>query len=371
MTAQLTPDRVSSRRAKQADTVRAQARRRHLPGALSTRRRCAPAGSALLRPGLRRSGVPEDVAAHLAVGLPRRGHPRTRGLHRVLDRRQDRRRGAPVRPQHQGAQQRVPAPGHPVGRDPTTRGTFGGNQIVCPFHGWRFNTDGTQSYIYCRQGLRPRLDRLRTRRCSPRCARPSSTASCGSTSTTTPRLSRSSSATTTSIWRRWRWTGCGCAGGSTLSFRGNWKVATEAFLEAYHVMQAHPELALGATDDDYDVDGIPLLPPRHGPRGHRDAVRSRASGDLHAAADARSQGWSRAGSSSTRIRCSSRAPTDSPPHATSTSPTGSVTSPTIRCCGSSSRSSTSTPKRPTSRCLHWIPTLRPTDSCSRTWCFSG
>ena len=40
----------------------------------------------------------------------------------------------------------------------------------------------------------------------------------------------------------------------------NWKVALEAFLEAYHVMQTHPELTLGATGEDYNVDGIKYTP---------------------------------------------------------------------------------------------------------------
>ncbi len=50
---------------------------------------------------------------------------------------------------------------------------------------------------------------------------------------------------------------------------GNWKVAAEAFLEAYHVMQAHPELAMGATDDDYNADGVPYY--HHG-MGHVDTA---------------------------------------------------------------------------------------------------
>ena len=49
----------------------------------------------------------------------------------------------------------------------------------------------------------------------------------------------------------------------------NWKVALEAFLEAYHVMQAHPELALGATGDDYDIDQFPYF--HHG-MGHVDST---------------------------------------------------------------------------------------------------
>ena len=34
-------------------------------------------------------------------------------------------------------------------------GTFRGGQIVCPFHGWRWNLDGTPSAIYGAEGFAP------------------------------------------------------------------------------------------------------------------------------------------------------------------------------------------------------------------------
>ena len=34
-------------------------------------------------------------------------------------------------------------------------GTYRGGQVVCPFHGWRWNLDGTNSYVYTKQGFRP------------------------------------------------------------------------------------------------------------------------------------------------------------------------------------------------------------------------
>jgi phenylpropionate dioxygenase-like ring-hydroxylating dioxygenase large terminal subunit len=34
-------------------------------------------------------------------------------------------------------------------------GTFRGGQIVCPFHGWRWNLDGTSSFVYGRDSFPP------------------------------------------------------------------------------------------------------------------------------------------------------------------------------------------------------------------------
>jgi phenylpropionate dioxygenase-like ring-hydroxylating dioxygenase large terminal subunit len=153
--------------------------------------------------------------------------------------------------------------------EPSESGTFGGNQIVCPFHGWRFNIDGSQSYIYCRRGFAP-----------------------GSIDPDVINLSEVRSA----VRYGFVWINFDDAAPSLDDFfgdydvhlapmamdrmrvrwwkysvvPGNWKVALEAFLEAYHVMQAHPELALGATGDDYNVDSIPFF--KHG-MGHVDSTR--------------------------------------------------------------------------------------------------
>ena len=40
-------------------------------------------------------------------------------------------------------------------------GRLPGGQIVCPFHGWRWNLDGTNSFVYGREGIRRRMP------CSP------------------------------------------------------------------------------------------------------------------------------------------------------------------------------------------------------------
>ncbi|MFE2985660.1 SRPBCC family protein [Streptomyces sp. NPDC059262] len=135
-------------------------------------------------------------------------------------------------------------------------GTFHGGQIVCPYHGWRWNLDGSNSYVYASQrGFTPACldkDNLRLRECQvgtwggmvfinmdPQ-APPLEQYLGGIKKVLDPigfdRMRV----------RWWRHVILPC----------NWKMAQEAFLEAYHVMQAHPSLAMGAADDDYDLDAF-------------------------------------------------------------------------------------------------------------------
>ena len=152
--------------------------------------------------------------------------------------------------------------------EPGSCGSFGGGQIVCPFHGWRFNTDGTPSYIYARHGfvagsLDPADIGLKEVR---------STVKYGfvwiNFDDDAPTLEEflgdydvhlAPIAMDRMRLRWWKYT----------IVPANWKVALEAFLEAYHVMQTHPELTLGATGEDYNVDGIKYYP--HG-MGHVDST---------------------------------------------------------------------------------------------------
>jgi phenylpropionate dioxygenase-like ring-hydroxylating dioxygenase large terminal subunit len=152
---------------------------------------------------------------------------------------------------------------------PTTScGTFGGGQIVCPFHGWRWNTNGTQSYIYGKHGfvsgtIDPDKMGLREVR---------STVKYGfvwlNFDDKAPSLEEffgtydNHLAPTGMDRMRVRWW-------KYAVLPANWKVAIEAFMEAYHVMQAHPELALGATGDDYNIDGLNYF--KHG-MGHIDTT---------------------------------------------------------------------------------------------------
>lgn len=138
-------------------------------------------------------------------------------------------------------------------------GSFSGKQIVCPFHGWRWDLDGTQSYLYARNGfipesIEPSKINLKEVRSEIRYGfvwinfdddAPSFDEFIGS-------MDRHLEP----MWMdrmRVRWW-------KYLDLPANWKVATEAFIEAYHVMQAHPELAFGAVGDDYNADMLAYSP---------------------------------------------------------------------------------------------------------------
>lgn len=134
-------------------------------------------------------------------------------------------------------------------------GTFHGRQIVCPYHGWRWNLDGSNSYVYAERGFTPACldpELLRLRECQVGTwggmvfVNPDSDA---------PPLSEFLKDIAEALdpiafdrmqVRWWR----------HIVLPANWKMAQEAFLEAYHVMQAHPSLSMGAADEDYDVDAI-------------------------------------------------------------------------------------------------------------------
>jgi len=132
-------------------------------------------------------------------------------------------------------------------------GTFYGGQIVCPYHGWRWNLDGDSSYVYARTGfdaacLNPEALRLREVRTGEalgcvfvtldRDAPPLEEALGDILSVLEPigfdRMRV----------RWWR----------HVLLDANWKMAQEAFMEAYHVMQAHPSLSMGAADEAYNLE---------------------------------------------------------------------------------------------------------------------
>lgn len=148
--------------------------------------------------------------------------------------------------------------------EPNSCSTFGGDQIVCPFHGWRFNIDGSQSYIYGRHGfiaesIHPAKLGLKTVRSAVKYgfvwlnfddAAPSIEEFFGSFD---DHIAPTAMERMRVRW--WKYSIVPC----------NWKIAIEAFMEAYRIMQAHPELAMGATGDAYNVDNVSYF--QHG-MGH-------------------------------------------------------------------------------------------------------
>jgi phenylpropionate dioxygenase-like ring-hydroxylating dioxygenase large terminal subunit len=127
-------------------------------------------------------------------------------------------------------------------------GTFRGGQIVCPFHGWRWNLDGTPSVIYGAEGFAAASvaeDELHLYDCRvetwagcvfvnlDRDARPLLEA-------LDPMPALLDPLGVDRMRVRW-W--------KAVRLKANWKVAQEAFMEGWHVMQTHPQLTLGRPQD--------------------------------------------------------------------------------------------------------------------------
>ncbi len=134
-------------------------------------------------------------------------------------------------------------------------GTFRGRQIVCPFHGWRWNIDGTSSLVYGAESFRPSCvtdSELALHECLvdswggavfinlDRNARPLREQLGAVADILDPLLIGDMKV-------RW-WKG--------VRLQANWKMAQEAFLEGWHVMQTHPQLAFDSDPARYPSDLI-------------------------------------------------------------------------------------------------------------------
>ena len=118
------------------------------------------------------------------------------------------------------------------------RGRVG--SIICPFHGWRWNLDGSIRLVLDAEEFTPRSDDdlgLQAVRSSCGAASCSSTWTwmrrhCSSTSIRSRRFSRRSSSSTCGIkWLKGTIVPC------------NWKTVLDGFLEAYHVPGTHPQIS--------------------------------------------------------------------------------------------------------------------------------
>lgn len=126
-------------------------------------------------------------------------------------------------------------------------GTFRGRQIVCPFHGWRWNIDGSSSFVYGRESFRP--DCVTDAALALRECRVDTWAGCVFVNMDRDaRPLRDQLAPIPSLLdplgvadMKVRWW-------KAVRLQANWKLAQEAFLEGWHVMQTHPQLTLGRPD---------------------------------------------------------------------------------------------------------------------------
>lgn len=136
-------------------------------------------------------------------------------------------------------------------------GRLPGGQLVCPFHGWRWNLDGSSSFVFMDSAFEPRcLDpgELHLREClvetwaghvfinMDRNAGPLMEA----LSPVTELLDGVGVGNMRVKW--WK----------RVILNANWKMAQEAFFEGYHVMATHPQLLMGGGEEagEYSAQAI-------------------------------------------------------------------------------------------------------------------
>jgi phenylpropionate dioxygenase-like ring-hydroxylating dioxygenase large terminal subunit len=128
-------------------------------------------------------------------------------------------------------------------------GRLPGGQIVCPFHGWRWDLDGSSSFVFVDDSFDPSClepEDLRLRECLVEVwsgmvwinmdlgARPLMEA-------LAPVADLLDGVGVGNMRVKW-W--------KQTILNANWKVAQEAFFEGYHVMQTHPQLLQGGNVED-------------------------------------------------------------------------------------------------------------------------
>ena len=141
-------------------------------------------------------------------------------------------------------------------------GRFPKGEIACPFHGWRWKLDGSPSYIYGKESFRPGCvndAELTLHECRletwggcvfvnlDRDARPLH-------EQLAPMPSLLDPLAVGDMKVRW-W--------KAVRLKANWKMAQEAFLEGWHVMQTHPQLTLGRPEQ-YPHDNVNYLSHENG-----------------------------------------------------------------------------------------------------------
>jgi phenylpropionate dioxygenase-like ring-hydroxylating dioxygenase large terminal subunit len=133
-------------------------------------------------------------------------------------------------------------------------GSFRGGQIACPFHGWRWNLDGTNSFVFGQEAFADSVtDSLEL--CLPQ-ARVDTWGGCVfvNLDLDAPPLREALDPMPSLldplgvdlmkvVW--WK----------AVDLPANWKLAMEAFIEGYHVMASHPQITQGQFDE-YDPDSL-------------------------------------------------------------------------------------------------------------------
>ncbi|TDC57457.1 aromatic ring-hydroxylating dioxygenase subunit alpha [Actinomadura sp. KC345] len=127
-------------------------------------------------------------------------------------------------------------------------GRFPGGQLVCPFHGWRWNLDGSSSFVFMDSAFEPeclKKEDIRLRECRVEIwsghvwinmdpeARPLREA-------LSPVADMLDAVGVGNMRVKW-W--------KQVILNANWKMAQEAFFEGYHTLQTHPQLMMGGGEE--------------------------------------------------------------------------------------------------------------------------
>ena len=123
-------------------------------------------------------------------------------------------------------------------------GHLGGGQIVCPFHGWRWNLDGTSSFVFGEEAFAPecvRKEELTLGTCQVDtwggCVWINLDPDARPLRDSLSPAAQLLDAVGVANMRVWWW--------KETILHANWKMAQEAFLEGYHTMRTHPQLTMG------------------------------------------------------------------------------------------------------------------------------
>jgi len=127
-------------------------------------------------------------------------------------------------------------------------GSLLGGQIVCPFHGWRWNSDGSNSFVYGSEAfaaecLKPEDIKLQECRSAVwgGCVWINLDLDAKPLEEMLLPAASILEALGFGDMKVWWW--------KEIVLDANWKLAMEAFLEGYHTMRTHPQLTMGLGED--------------------------------------------------------------------------------------------------------------------------
>lgn len=136
----------------------------------------------------------------------------------------------------------------------TGSGTFRGGQIVCPFHGWRWTLDGSNSSVYGAHAFGSEL--LTPEELCLREARLETWAACAWVNLDpNARPLKEALAPMPDLLDPLGVEDMRVDWWKAALLPANWKLAQEAFMEGYHVPATHPQLTLGHPEQ-YDPDSL-------------------------------------------------------------------------------------------------------------------